>query len=139
MNLKKYSKVKDSGDKALVSKVLMTMDTIITDAMQDDRATQVDKYRKDMSKLIEDGKTTEQDLIASIDDVIDESTRTKLEVELSDKMDWPESLDNSLWDYISHTSEDGQVSQAVHVVINSPILKDEDRVIVIDDILTAYE
>lgn len=136
MNLKK---VKDNGDKPLVSKVLRTVDSIITDAMQDDRAIQVDKYRKDMLKLIEDGKTTEQDLITSIDEVIDESTRTKLEAELSDKMDWPESLDKSLWDYIEHTSKGGQTSQAVNVVVNSPILKDEDRVIVIDDILSAYE
>jgi hypothetical protein len=133
MNYKKTSKA--TG----VDKLYKELDTIVKveDDALDTRAAQVEAYASDMTKLIDDGKSTTQDLLDSIDEMLDQDKKTAIMQKLSEKFDLPESLDENIHAYITNCKVDEM--QALKFILTCPELSDEDCVILVDEILSAYE
>lgn len=151
MNLKK---VKDTPKG--VAKLYRAIDSLFTKIQDDDadvdymnssedplkqRALKVDEYASDLTKFIDEGKTTPQDLIQTIDEVSSEDVIRALSDELGDTYNWPDSLDDTLWDYIKGMNKDPEVDlyKIANTIVTSPKLPDEDCVIIADEILSAYE
>ena len=135
MNLKK---VKDTSKG--VEKLYEELDKIVNTNEQvndslEDRASRVEEYTGNLSKLVEDGLSTEQDIIQSLDEILDQDVKDNIAKELADKFDWPESLDDDLWPYIKGSEN---LKEVLNTIEHSSHLSEEDRLVLVDDILDAY-
>lgn len=136
MNLKK-AKETPKG----VQKLYQELDNLVTSSTQvgdslDSRAAKLEEYTGNLLKLVEDGLSTEQDIIQSLDEILDQDVKDDIARELSEKFDWPESLDDDLWPYVKGSENLKEILGAIEL---SSFLSEEDKVLLVDDILDAYE
>lgn len=136
MNLKK-AKEAPKG----VQKLYQELDKVVNSSEKvgdsiDSRAIKLEEYTGNLSKLVEDGLSTEQDIIQSLDEILDQDVKDDIAKELADKFDWPESLDNDLWPYVKGSKNLKEILGAIEL---SSFLSEEDKVVLVDDILDAYE
>lgn len=134
MNLKKVK-----GAPKGVQRLYQELDKVVTseqvsDSLED-RASKVEEYTGNLSKLVEDGLSTEQDIIQSLDEILDQDVKDDIARELSEKFDWPETLDDDLWPYVKGAPN---IKEVLNVIELSSFLSEEDRVVLVDDILDAY-
>lgn len=92
----------------------------------------VEEYANDLYKFVLDGKVPAQAIVKQIDEVVSGKTLFAIMQDLADVMDWPESLDESILEYIDNTAEEGQKDEAYQHVIESDKLSSEDKLIVAD-------
>lgn len=134
MNLKK---VKDSPKG--VEKLYKELDNVMVGsakvgdaATPEEHAEQVEKFVSDLPSILE--STDAETFVKAVDDVVSKDTSSKIANEISNALDIPESLDETLWDYIQHTCKE-QADEAALVVAKSEELSFEDKLIIVDAIL----
>ena len=142
MNLKK---VKDSPKG--VEKLYKELDNVMVGsakvgdaATPEEHAEQVEKFISDLPSILE--YTDDETFVKAVDGVVSKETSSKIANEISKALGIPESVDETLWDYIQHALERRRKLMrwscrhlATLVVAKSEELSFEDKLIIVDEVL----
>ena len=142
MNLKK---VKDSPKG--VEKLYKELDNVMVGSAKvgdaanpEEHAEQVEKFISDLPSILE--YTDDETFVKAVDGVVSKETSSKIANEISKALGIPESVDETLWDYIQHASERRRKLTrwscrhlATLVVAKSEELSFEDKLIIVDEVL----
>lgn len=155
MNLKKVVKQVRDSKKSGVNRLYSILDSVFKNKVKDDdaevdyqnetmspeekRATLVDEAANDLTVLVSNELATPEEVIKCVDETISSEDRFAIAEELSEKYNWPETLDNTLWDYIEHTNDGTPLENILYTIGQSDALSDEDCVIVADIIISKNE
>lgn len=136
MNLKEY-KNKPKG----VSKLLSVVDSLVIDANKDsgpdERALPIDVFKNNLYLMVDANMTSAQDLLQTIDEVSDTDIISSIVKAVSSKFGKKAVEDESIWHYVQDNDLDKD--EVMKFIATSSELPLEDKVIIADEILSAYD